>query len=251
MPAYIKKPSPIDIPNLASKLPRSIQKPAAILGSLGMDLFGGQEPDISQVAPTPLAAATVSGRGALKELLNIIKSYKKDPLEVLTGEVIGHRATSGKIIRAPEGFSFGGHGSLAMRRDPKIYADRLEQRKVYGQFNRNGLDTRRLLKDQALFPDMARQETAPAVAALEELQSYKPAAPVKEPAKPLPHRKYGHEHDRSDSLIRVPFNKLNQETITNIQKLVGQGTRVTEVEKIYPMLTNETIRKIVKMPWRW
>lgn len=49
MPAY-KVPKP-DIPNIASRLPEPLRKPAGMAMQGLMDLFGGDEADVSQMAP--------------------------------------------------------------------------------------------------------------------------------------------------------------------------------------------------------
>lgn len=62
MPSYIRKPSPVDVAGLASRLPRPVQKPVAMLGSLAKDFLGGDE--ISMPVPAMTAIGPLAGRWA-------------------------------------------------------------------------------------------------------------------------------------------------------------------------------------------
>ena len=52
----IRKPAPLDIPNLASKLPEPFRKPAAMLGSLASEFLPAADDVTSQVMPSPLVS---------------------------------------------------------------------------------------------------------------------------------------------------------------------------------------------------
>lgn len=101
----ILKTKPVDIPAMASQLPRGMQWPAAALGSLAGDMFGGSTSDVAAFGPTPMmAGAADKGGGAIRELLGIIRDFKRNPAD----EALASKVTSQKVfhrtpINIPEG----------------------------------------------------------------------------------------------------------------------------------------------------
>lgn len=56
MPLTMRRPKPLDVANMASKLPEPFRKPAAMLGSLASEFLPAPDDVIGQVMPTPLVS---------------------------------------------------------------------------------------------------------------------------------------------------------------------------------------------------
>lgn len=136
MPTYVKKPRGVDVPALASRLPRPLQKPAAMLGSLAKDFLGGDEPDISQLGPAaPLTTipmwklSNALKSGMADELLETVKS------PVLKRLVRPNEETSSEVASALSGLRPA--SSLTRYVPPRFqssYADRLVRQEPASAF---------------------------------------------------------------------------------------------------------------------
>jgi hypothetical protein len=83
MPKYVYHP--IDIPELASRLPEPLQKPAGQLGGFLEQLLGINDPTgsvMGAAAPTAMPAVTLLSKGQMLEnLLNHVKDAEGTPLQ--------------------------------------------------------------------------------------------------------------------------------------------------------------------------
>ena len=101
MPAY--KAPKYDIPNIASKLPEPLRKPAGMAMQGLMDVFGGEEADVSQAAPTPLTPAVGAVRIPLDRLSNLLKSgFAEDMIDRVAKSRILKNAYAPRNVGSPE-----------------------------------------------------------------------------------------------------------------------------------------------------
>lgn len=230
MPAF-PKPAPFPVPGPLKGL---------------SDFFFPPDSGIESVAPTPMSAiGETTGRGALRELLNIIKSYKKDPMAELAASVTTHRPPPRVSIKAPEGFTFGGKAVMRPRRATAVR----EASDAYSASIPSRSGDVRFRSTPEELPNINKLDFAPAVTSLEELGSTVAQPGVVPPKKALVGR--GIQNNAPVRTKNFKVNDISPAEIVNIQKLTGSGTNLQQMQGLYPHLSRETLTKVIKMPWKW
>lgn len=266
-------PPPKAVPPVESSWPHQIGD--AILGTSNAALgMVGLGPDGSANRFGQMVGAGLPGLGKLESLYGEmvpvtenLEPHVKGLVEALhqtlpepnlNGIAAGNRVTSSipprrTMLSAPTDVDFHTPEPY-VRRQPGLQGLRDTYTKYHSAVF-PPLDARSSVETANELPDVGQIDQAPVSRGIEDLQDVSPQAPTDGSRKSLIQDTTAYTNTRNQAprpMGQTKLKDISPDTIEQVQRAAGTGSYNNEqVKNMFPTLSQDIVRKILKMPWNW